>query len=117
MKTTLLVFLSAFLLPVYAAEYNSIRPLLMEAIAAPTGHAAGTITGQFAENFKRMSGSGMPVFANVTTVHVFEEEGCRRLNLHLKQSGVITTEGKPADFDISYGINLCRDGNPPAGIM
>jgi len=63
--------------------------------------------------FRQKTGSQQPVIATVTTVARFDQPGCKRLNLHLKQSGVQTTSGEEKDFDVNDGFNLCRNGDAP----
>ena len=97
----------------YAAEYTSVNQLLLQAIDASGGRANGIILGQLAEKFKVTTGSSSPIRAEVTTIKSFKQEGCKRLNVRLTQSGVATSEGRTADFGMDYGLNLCRDGSPP----
>ena len=96
-----------------AAEYSSIKPLLLGAIDAPDGRTSGFILGQIAEKFKRTTGSPAPVQAEVSTIRSFRQAGCKRLNVRLTQSGVASSEGRAADFGMEYGLNLCRNGSPP----
>jgi hypothetical protein len=96
-----------------AAEYTSVKPLLLQAIDAPDGRAQGEIVGPIADKFRETTKSTAPVMAEVTTIKSFKEEGCKRLNLRLKQANVMTKEGKPTELVVDYGINLCRDGSPP----
>lgn len=96
-----------------AAEYSSIKQLLLAAIDASDGRTSGFILGQIAEKFKRTTGSTAPILAEVSTIKSFKQEGCKRLNVRLTQSGVATSEGRTADFGMDYGLNLCRDGSPP----
>jgi hypothetical protein len=99
--------------PVSAAEYGSIKKLLMESFDAPTGSVQGIIVGPVAQQFRASTGSTAPVRAEVTTIKNFQQEGCKRLNVRLKQANVPTTDGKSTEFGIDYGLNLCRDGSPP----
>lgn len=113
------IFLAAgtlFLLPslsVAATEYASVKPLMLEAIDAPSGTSLGTLTGPIAEKFATTTGSRAPVQVAVTTLKNFRQEGCKRLNVRLFQDSVPTKEGKPTGVGFDYGINLCRDGSPP----
>ena len=105
---------SIVLMPVtHAAEYTSAKPLLLQAIDAPDGRAQGEIVGPIADKFRETTKSSAPVMAEANTIKSFKQEGCKRLNLRLKQANVMTKEGKPVEFAVDYGINLCRDGNPP----
>lgn len=102
------------LIPVtHAAEYTSAKPLLLQAIDAPDGRAQGEIVGPIADKFRETTKSSAPVMAEVTTLKSFRQEGCKRLNVRLEQANVMTKEGKPVEFAVDYGINLCRDGSPP----
>jgi hypothetical protein len=75
-----------------AAEYSSIKQLLLAAIDASDGRASGFILGQIAEKFKRTTGSSAPILAEVSTIKSFKQEGCKRLNVRLTQSGVATSD-------------------------
>lgn len=96
-----------------AAEYTNIKPLLIQAIDAPGGAASGVIVGPIADKFKSTTGSSSPVRVEVTTLKSFKQEGCRRLNVRMRQANVPTKDGKPIDFGMDYGMNVCRDGSPP----
>jgi hypothetical protein len=78
------------------------------AIDAPDGKASGVLNDPVADRFRQASGSTLPVLVEVSTLKHFRQEGCRRLNLRIRQEG--TGKGQ---FGIDYGINLCRDGSPP----
>lgn len=111
-------FLTFVLLPLAvgsanAAEYDNVKSLMLEAIDAADGTARGIIVGPIARRFHAATGSTAPVVVEVTSLHRFEQDGCRRLNVRLKQANVPTQEGKPSEFGIDYRLNLCRDGSPP----
>jgi hypothetical protein len=95
-----------------AAEYASVGQLMLQAIDAPGGAARGVIVGPVAKKFRDATGSVAPVMAEVTTLKSFRQEGCKRLNVRLKQANV-PTDGKLTEFGVDYGLNLCRDGSPP----
>jgi hypothetical protein len=102
------------LIPItHAAEYTRAKPLLLQAIDAPDGRVEGELVGPIADKFRETTKSTAPLMAEVTTIKSFKQEGCKRLNLRLKQANVMTKEGKPVEFAVDYGINLCRDGSPP----
>lgn len=96
-----------------AQEYLSPKTAMIEAIDAPDGRVSGVLVGPIADHFAATTKSTSPVLLEVTTLKSFKQEGCKRLNLRLKQSNVPTKDGKMTDFGIDYGINLCRDGSPP----
>jgi len=86
---------------------------MLEAIDAPDGRASGVLRGPIADQFAATTRSTSPVEIDVTTLHGFRQEGCKRLNVRLKQANVPAKDGKSAEFGIDYGVNLCRDGSPP----
>lgn len=96
-----------------AAEYGSVKQLMLEAIDAPGGTARGIIVGPIAGKFGATTGSVAPIVAEVSTLKSFKQEGCKRLNVRLKQGNVSSKDGRVADFGVAYGLNLCRDGSPP----
>jgi hypothetical protein len=49
-------------------------------------------------------------FFEISAPDAFQEHFFNGL---LKQANVMTKEGKPVEFAVDYGINLCRDGSPP----
>ena len=103
---TLLLITSAAL--VSAESSTTVKQLLLMAIDAPDGKASGVLTDAVADKFRETTGSSLPVLVEVSTLKHFRQEGCRRLNLRIRQEGA----GR-GQFGIDYGINLCRDGSPP----
>lgn len=96
-----------------AAEYSNLKLAMLEAIDAPGGVVSGVVVGPVADKFASTTGSQSPVMVEVTTLKSFRQEGCKRLNVRLKQANVPAKDGKSAEFGIDYGVNLCRDGSPP----
>lgn len=96
-----------------APEYWSPKNAMIEAIDAPGGRVSGILRGPIADQFAATTKSVSPVEIEVTTLKAFKQEGCKRLNVVLKQANVPTKDGKTTDFAMAYGINLCRDGSPP----
>jgi hypothetical protein len=95
--------------PMSGAESSAtVKLLLLMAIDAPDGKANGVLTDAIADRFRQATGSPLPVLVEVSTLKHFRQDGCRRLNLRIRQEGI----GK-GQFGIDYGINLCRDGSPP----
>jgi hypothetical protein len=106
---TLATLLFLAISPMAGAESSAtVKQLLLMAIDAPDGKASGVLTDAIADRFRQASGSTLPVLVEVSTLKHFRQEGCRRLNLRIRQEG----SGK-GQFGIDYGINLCRDGSPP----
>ena len=96
-----------------AAEYSNLKLAMLEAIDAPGGMVTGTVIGHVADKFASTTGSRSPVMVEVTTLKSFQQDGCKRLNVRLKQANVQAKDGKSAEVEIDYGVNLCRDGSPP----
>ena len=106
---TLATLLFLAISPMAGAESSAtVKQLLLMAIDAPDGKASGVLTDAIADRFRQASGSTLPVLVEVSTLKHFRQDGCRRLNLRIRQEGA----GK-GQFGIDYGINLCRDGSPP----
>lgn len=103
----------AFMPTTHAVEYTSAKPLLLQAIDTPDGRAQGEIVGPMADKFRLTTKSSASVIATVTTIKSFKQDGCKRLQLVLRQAGVQTTSGTLAAFEPTYTLNLCRDGSPP----
>ena len=93
------------------------RPLLIAAIDAPSGEAHGMLVGEIAEAVTQRFKGTSPIYIDVTTVRRYAQAGCRRLNVRFWQDGV-QLPGVPAPrrqtFD--FGINYCRDGQPPKSL-
>lgn len=104
---TTLLFLALPAL-VSAEPSATVKQLLLMAIDAPDGKASGVLTDAIADRFRQATDSSLPVLVEVSTLKHFRQEGCRRLNLRIRQEG--TGIGQ---FGIDYGINLCRYGSPP----
>lgn len=107
------LFWIAFCQDAAAAEYSNPKLAMMEAIDATGGVVTGTVVGPIADKFASTTGSRSLVMVEVTTVKNYRQDGCKRLNVRLKQANVPAKDGKLADFGIDYGVNLCRDGSPP----
>lgn len=114
LQQVILVTLTIAMVPItHAAEYTNTKPLLLQAIDAPDGRAQGEIVGPIADKFRETTKSNAPVMVEVTTLKSFKQEGCKRLNVRMKQADVPTKDGGKTEFAVDYGINLCRDGSPP----
>lgn len=93
-------------------EYSNVKPLLFQALDEPNSTIHGEVIGPIAEKISSATKSTAPVIATVTTLQQFKREGCSRLNFHLRQANVMTTDGKLVDFGMDLGLNLCKDGSP-----
>ena len=93
------------------------RPLLVAAIDASSGEAHGMLVGEIADAVTQHFKGTSPIYIDVTTVRRYAQAGCRRLNVRFWQDGV-QLPGVPAPRrqTIDFGINYCRDGQPPKSL-
>ena len=93
------------------------RPLLIAAIDASSGEAHGMLVGEIADAVTQRFKGTSPIYIDVTTVRRYVQAGCRRLNVRFWQDGV-QLPGVPAPRrqTIDFGINYCRDGQPPKSL-
>lgn len=56
------------------------------------------------------------VILHVTTLGPLPQPGCKRLQLHFTSPGsaLELVGGGTKDLDVTYGINMCENGLPPA---
>lgn len=93
------------------------RPLLIAAIDAPTGQTHGMLVGEIADAVTQRFKGTSPIYIDVTTERRYAQPGCRRLKVRFWQDGV-QLPGVPAPRrqTIDFGINYCRDGQPPKSL-
>ena len=93
------------------------RLLLVAAIDAPTGEAHGMLVGEIADAVTQRFKGTSPIYIDVTTERRYAQPGCRRLKVRFWQDGV-QLPGVPAPRrqTIDFGINYCRDGQPPKSL-
>ena len=93
------------------------RPLLIAAIDAPSGEARGRLVGEIADAVTQRFKGTSPIYIDVTTERRYAQAGCRRLKVRFWQDGV-QLPGVPAPRrqTIDFGINYCRDGQPPKSL-
>lgn len=84
--------------------------------AIDSGAAKGVVTDAMADHIHKQTGFTAPVVVEVTTLKRYHQEGCRRLNAKFTMPGAMvkTPAGAQEEFELNMGINLCRDGSPPA---
>ena len=117
---TWLAALSSLALDVSAQDRKPVqdaRPLLIAAIDAPGGAAHGTLVGEIANAITQRFKGTSPIYIDVTTERRYAQAGCRRLKVRFWQDGV-QLPGVPAPRrqTIDFGINYCRDGQPPKSL-
>ena len=93
------------------------RPLLVAAIDAPNGDAHGMLVGEIADAVTQRFKGTSPIYIDVTTERRYAQPGCRRLKVRFWQDGV-QLPGVPAPRrqTIDFGINYCKDGQPPKSL-
>jgi len=90
--------------------------LFRAAIDSPTGSIRTQVHGPLAQKIQQAIGApGTPVFAEVTTVESFKEEGCKRLAMTLStpKHRMKTSDGGSMPFAATWRLNVCRNGRPP----
>ena len=93
------------------------RPLLIAAIDAPSGEAHGLLVGEIADAVNQRFKGTSPIYIDVTTERRYAQPGCRRLNVRFWQDGVqLPGVTAPRRQTIDFGINYCRDGQPPKSL-
>lgn len=96
---------------------NDPKVLMLAAIDAPDGRAAGMLTGDLADAISQRFSATSALFMEVTTLARYAQDGCRRLNVRFWQEGVRLAAGQaPQSQTIDIGINYCRNGQPPASL-
>ena len=87
---------------------------MIASIDSRDGTARGILTGVDANNITKMFQATGPILVDVTTLKRYSEAGCSRLRLLFTQDGVHVSEKEKASRkSVAFGINYCRDGNPP----
>ncbi|MGX9730149.1 hypothetical protein ACWYXO_05890 [Janthinobacterium aestuarii] len=103
--------------PTPRVAVNDPKVLMLAAIDAPDGRAAGMLTGELADAITRRFSATSAVFMDVTTLARYAQDGCRRFNVRFWQEGVRLAAGQaPHKQTIDIGINYCRNGLPPASL-
>ena len=93
------------------------RPLLIAAIDAPSGEAHGMLVGEIADAITQRFKGTSPIYIDVTTERRYAQTGCRRLKVRFWQDGVqLPGVAAPRRQTIDFGINYCRDGQPPKSL-
>lgn len=100
--------------PVVRTPVTDPRPLLVAAIDSPTGEAHGVLTGDTADVINRKFNASTPILVDVTTERRYAQAGCSRLKVRFWQVAVLLPgAATPRTQTIEFGINYCRDGQPP----
>jgi hypothetical protein len=94
-----------------------VRVLMVAAIDSPSGSAQGLLTGKDAESITRHFKASSPILIDVTTLKRYAQAGCSRLNVSFSQEGVqLPGQQGPKRHSVDFGINFCRDGQPPRSL-
>ena len=96
---------------------HNARPLLVAAIDSPSGQAHGVLLGDIADAITQRFKGTTPIYIDVSTERRYAQTDCRRLKVRFWQDGV-QLPGVPAPRlqTIDFGINYCRDGQPPKSL-
>lgn len=95
---------------------TDFRGLFRQAIDAPPGQVIHTeLTGTVAARIQKQIGTNARVYADVRTVRVLPQAGCRRLAVEFSapEARVPTKDGGHAPLQgVGFQLNICRDGSP-----
>ena len=96
---------------------TDVRVLMIAALDSPTGTAQGVLTSKDAESITRHFKATGPILIDVSTVKRYAQAGCARLKLSFAQDGVqLPGQTAPRRSTVDFGINYCRDGQPPKSL-
>ena len=92
--------------------------LLITAIDAPSGQAHGVLVGQVAEAITQRFQGTTPIHIDVSTERRYAQASCSRLKVSFWQDGVqLPGAPSPRRQVIDFGIDYCRDGQPPKSLL
>lgn len=98
-------------------QVQDVRILMVAAINASDGAAHGILVGKNAEAISQRFKATTPIHIDVTTERRYQQPGCSRLKVAFSQDGlVLPGEQGPQRKTIEFGINYCRDGQPPKSL-
>ena len=93
------------------------RSLLIAAIDSPSGQAQGVLVGDIADAITQRFQGTTPIYIDVSTERRYAQTDCRRLKVRFWQDGVqLPGVPTPRRQTIDFGINYCRDGQPPKSL-
>jgi hypothetical protein len=99
------------------ARVENARALLVAAIEAPDGQAHGILAGELADAITQRFKATTPIYIDVTTERRYAQAGCSRLKVRFWQDGVqVPGTAAPRRQTVDFGINYCRDGQPPKSL-
>ena len=111
---------TAISMPALAQERVPVpdaKALMLAAIDATDGQALGVLVGAVADAITRQFKGTTPIYIDVSTERRYAQSGCSRLKVRFWQDGV-QLPGVPAPRrqTVDFGINYCRDGQPPRSL-
>jgi len=95
---------------------------MLAALDSPDGEAHGFLVGEVADAISQRFNATTPIYIDVSTEMRYAQRGCSRLNVRFWQDGVqLPNYGAggvqaPRRQTIDFGINYCRDGQPPRSL-
>ena len=98
------------------------KTLMIAAIDAADGRAHGVLTGEVADAVTQTFQATFPVYIDVSTEKRYGQQGCARLKVTFWQDGVRLPSGTAGCLlplrrqTIEFGVNKCRDGQPPRSL-
>ena len=98
------------------------KQLMLAALDAPDGKAHGVLVGDVADAISQRFNATTPIYIDVSTEKRYAQPGCSRLSVRFWQDGVqLPNYGAggvqaPRRQTIDFGIDYCRDGQPPRSL-
>ncbi len=97
---------------------HNARPLLIAAIESPGGQAHGVLVGEIADAITQRFKGTTPIHIDVSTERRYAQPGCARLKVRFWQDGVQLPGVHAARRQtIEFGVDYCRDGQPPRSLL
>lgn len=115
-KLLCLAALSMLACAAQAADRNTVKTLMLQALNSPDGASKGIVEGAVADKIHETTGAYDTVRAEVSTLKRYKEDGCSRLAVKLIQPNTPTKEGPKTDFALNYELDLCKNGMPPSSV-
>lgn len=97
---------------------TNMKKLYMSALMSPSGSGKHLLVGRIADEIRQKTNSpNADVFVEVIPVANLAKPGCKKLNTIFSMPGTLlpTNTGEKKPFSFSVALNMCPDGNPPAG--
>ncbi len=102
------------LLAPFTCAAGDLRAVLRQAIESADGTARTVLDGPDSAALRQGFGGAAALAVDVSTLKVYAQPGCRRLNLAFRVE--TPGPGSKSPHRVDLGLNYCRDGSPPASL-